>query len=80
MDFNARVYPFQESKSILQNVVGVVLIPLSTMLEVKLTGALNQPKWAFVIGPTNFFRSLSQPAKAETGDGSGAGSSPSLKR
>jgi hypothetical protein len=31
------------------------------MLEVKLTGPLDKPKWAFVIGPTNFFRSLSQP-------------------
>ena len=63
MDFNARVYPFQESKSLLQNVVGVVLTPLSTALEVKLTGPLNQPSWAFVIGPTNFLRSLTQPSK-----------------
>jgi hypothetical protein len=34
-------------------------------LEVKLTGPLNQPKWAFVIGPTNFLRSLNQPAPAQ---------------
>lgn len=61
LDFNARVYPFLESKSLLQNVVGAVLTPLSTMLEVKLTGALDDPKWAFVMGPTNLFRSLSQP-------------------
>jgi hypothetical protein len=80
MDFNARVYPFQESKSILQNVVGVVLLPLSTMLEVKLTGPLNQPKWAFVIGPTNFFRSLSQPAKVEGEAASGGDPSTYLKR
>lgn len=59
LDFNARVYPFQESKSLL-SVVGAVLTPLSTMLEVKLTGPLDKPKWAFVIGPTNFFRSLNQ--------------------
>lgn len=63
MDFNARVYPFQESKSLFQNVVGVVLLPLSTALEVKLTGPLAQPKWAFVIGPTNFLRNLTQPGK-----------------
>jgi hypothetical protein len=80
MDFNARVYPFQESKSILQNMVGVVLLPLSTMLEVKLTGGLQQPKWAFVIGPTNFFRSLTQPSK--TGERSDVEGEPSayLKR
>ncbi len=62
LDFNARVYPFQESKSLLQNVVGAVLTPLSTMLEVKLTGALDDPRWAFVIGPTNLLRSLGEPS------------------
>ena len=66
MDFNARVYPFQESKSIIQTMVGAMLTPLSTVLEVKLTGPLKQPRWAFVIGPTNFFRSLSQSGKAAT--------------
>ncbi|HTO04016.1 MAG TPA: AsmA-like C-terminal region-containing protein [Opitutus sp.] len=66
MDFNARVYPFQESKSIIQTMVGAMLTPLSTVLEVKLTGPLKQPRWAFVIGPTNFFRSLSQSGKVET--------------
>jgi hypothetical protein len=60
LDFNARVYPFQESKSLFQNVVGAVLTPFSAVFEVKLTGALDQPNWAFVIGPTNFFRSLTQ--------------------
>lgn len=59
LDFNARVYPFQQSRSLL-SVVGVVLAPLSTALEVKLTGPLDQPNWAFVIGPTNLFRSLSE--------------------
>ena len=63
LDFNARVYPFQESKSLL-SVVGAVLSPLSTALEVKLTGPLGQPKWAFVIGPTNLLRSLTQPVPA----------------
>ncbi|HVU22761.1 MAG TPA: AsmA-like C-terminal region-containing protein [Opitutus sp.] len=61
LDFNARVYPFQESKSLL-SVVGAVLAPISTALEVKLTGPLAQPNWAFVIGPTNLLRSLAQPA------------------
>lgn len=60
LDFNARIYPFQESKFILKTVVGAVLTPLSTVLEVKLTGDLAKPKWAFVIGPTNILRNLSQ--------------------
>ncbi|QYM80045.1 DUF3971 domain-containing protein [Horticoccus luteus] len=58
LDFNARVYPFQESKLFLQSLMGAVLTPLSTVLEVKLTGNLAKPAWAFVMGPTNFFRNL----------------------
>lgn len=58
LDFNARIFPFQESKFILKSVVGAVLTPFSNVLEVKLTGDLGNPAWSFVIGPTNFFRSL----------------------
>lgn len=61
LDFNARVYPFSESKFILKSVVGAVLTPLSTILEVKLGGSLDNPSWAFVIGPTNFLRSIFAP-------------------
>jgi hypothetical protein len=60
LDFNARVYPFQESKFILKSLIGAVLTPLSTVLEVKLTGKLDKPSWAFVIGPTNILRNLIQ--------------------
>ncbi|MBP9914478.1 MAG: hypothetical protein KBF26_13845, partial [Opitutaceae bacterium] len=58
LDFYARVYPFQESRFILKSVMGAVLTPLSNILEVKLGGSLEKPSWAFVIGPTNFLRSL----------------------
>ena len=58
LDFNARIFPFQESKFILKSVMGAVLTPFSNVLEVKLTGDLGKPSWAFVIGPTNFFRNL----------------------
>lgn len=64
LDFNARVYPFEESKGLLQSIVGAMLTPFSAALEVRLTGALDQPKWAFVIGPTNLFNSLSGPESA----------------
>ncbi|HTB79382.1 MAG TPA: AsmA-like C-terminal region-containing protein [Opitutaceae bacterium] len=61
LDFNAKVYPFQESKFPLTNIVGLVLTPVSAALEVKLTGTLDKPAWAFVFGPTNFIRKLTQP-------------------
>ncbi|MCF7688621.1 MAG: AsmA-like C-terminal region-containing protein [Cephaloticoccus sp.] len=60
LDFNARIYPFHESKFILKSFMGALLTPLSNVLEVKLTGELDNPNWSFVIGPTNFLRSLIQ--------------------
>lgn len=66
LDFNARIFPFQESKFILKSVFGAMLAPFSNALEVKLTGNLSNPDWSFVIGPTNFFRNLiSKPEELE---------------
>ena len=42
LNFNAKVFPFQESGNVLKSVVGAVLAPLSTVLEVKLTGTLEK--------------------------------------
>lgn len=58
LEFNAKIFPFQESENLIKTVVGAVLTPLSNAFEVKLTGSLAKPQWAFVIGPTNFLRSL----------------------
>jgi hypothetical protein len=58
LDFNAKILPFQESANLLKSVVGVVLSPLSTVLEVKLTGSPQKPQWSFARGPTNLLRSL----------------------
>ncbi len=58
LDFKAKIFPFQESTGLLKSVVSAVLTPLSNIFEVKLTGTLDKPEWAFVVGPTNFLRSL----------------------
>ncbi|WP_414659992.1 AsmA-like C-terminal region-containing protein [Horticoccus sp. 23ND18S-11] len=58
LDFNAKIFPFQESESLLKTVVGAVLSPLSNAFEVKLKGSLEKPDWTFVRGPTNFLRAL----------------------
>lgn len=58
LEFFAKVFPFEESGNVLKTVVGAVLSPISNVLEVKLTGTLDQPDWAFVIGPTNLIRTL----------------------
>lgn len=58
LEFNAKIFPFQESDNLLKTVVGAVLTPLSNAFEVKLSGTFTKPQWAFVMGPTNFLRSL----------------------
>jgi hypothetical protein len=64
LDFKARVNPFQESTFLPAALLGAVLSPFSSVLEVKLTGQLDKPTWAFVNGPTNFLRNLSKPQHA----------------
>ena len=58
LDFNAKLFPFQESENLFKSVVGAVLSPLSNVFEVKLSGSLEKPEWALLLGPTNFLRSL----------------------
>jgi hypothetical protein len=58
LNFNAKLFPFGESKFIPQLIIGAVLSPLSQFLEVHLTGSLDKPSWEFVRGPRNFLRSL----------------------
>jgi len=48
LDFRARVNPFGESKFILKSIVGLMLSPVSNVLEVRLTGPLDKPHWSFL--------------------------------
>ena len=66
LDFKAKVFPFQESQSLLKSVVGAVLTPFSNIFEVKLSGTLDKPDWSFVASPTNFLRSLAPADTAPT--------------
>ncbi len=66
LDFNARVFPLKESKFIFADALGALLTPLSDVLELKLTGPLAKPSWAFAFGPTSFLRALTRPANGPT--------------
>lgn len=57
LDFQAKIFPFQESENLIKTVVGAVLTPLSNVFEVKLTGTLEKPNWAVTLNPTNLFNS-----------------------
>ncbi len=61
LDFNARIYPLQESKFVVADALGALLTPLSNVLELKLTGPLGKPSWAFAFGPTSLLRALTRP-------------------
>ncbi len=54
LDFNTKVRPFEGGEGLLD----AVFSPLSSVLEVKLTGELADPAWTFVYGPTNLLRNL----------------------
>ncbi len=45
LDFKAKIFPFQESGSLIKSVVGVVLTPFSNVFEVQLSGTLEKPTW-----------------------------------
>ena len=54
LNFGAKIRPFEGRR----NLLNTVLTPLTHVFEVKLTGRIDDPDWAFVYGPTNFLRSL----------------------
>ena len=63
LDFNAKIYPFQESEALLKSFVGAMLTPFSNAFEVKLTGQLEKPEWRFAMGPASFLRNLTPAAQ-----------------
>jgi hypothetical protein len=63
LDFNAKIFPFQESGNLIKTVVGAVLTPLSSVFEVKLAGSLEKPQWGLALGPGNLLRARAPDAK-----------------
>jgi hypothetical protein len=57
-NLTAKVYPLSESKNILGKGLGFLLVPVTHLTELKLTGSLDAPKWRFSYGPTSFLRAL----------------------
>jgi hypothetical protein len=55
LDFSATIYPFMESKSLLQ-VFNAISAPLSAMFRVRLTGSIDNPSWRLAYSPLNLLR------------------------
>jgi hypothetical protein len=51
LDFAAKFRPYEENRNLLTGVIGLVVNPISSFFELKLTGTLANPKWSMVIGP-----------------------------
>ena len=50
LEFSTTIYPFRESPMLPLTILGFALEPFSKVLEVRLSGTLEKPKWAFAAG------------------------------
>jgi hypothetical protein len=50
LDFTAKLKPYQESHNPIANVVGIVIDPIASIFELKLTGPLSKPSWSVSLG------------------------------
>jgi len=69
LDMKAKLFPFEESNGLFGTAVGLVFSPFSQALELRLTGPLDKPSWAFVFGPTSMLRTLTGNEKGESAPG-----------
>lgn len=53
LDFTARLKPFLESSNPLKVAVGIVVSPIVSILELKLTGQVSKPNWSLAVGPSS---------------------------
>jgi hypothetical protein len=67
LDFSATIYPFMESKSILQ-LFNAISAPLSAIFRVRLTGSIDKPSWGLAYSPLNLLRvGEAKPGAADKG-------------
>jgi hypothetical protein len=50
LDFTARLKPYEENRNLITGVIGLVMNPLTSILELKLTGPVSKPDWSIVVG------------------------------
>jgi hypothetical protein len=50
LDFTAKFRPFEENRNILTAALGIVIKPITSILELKLTGPISKPEWSVTVG------------------------------
>jgi hypothetical protein len=50
LDFTARLKPYEENRNLITGVIGLVINPITSILELKLTGPIGNPDWSIFVG------------------------------
>jgi hypothetical protein len=50
LDFTARLKPYEDNRNLITGVIGLVINPLTSILELKLTGPIGNPDWSIFVG------------------------------
>jgi hypothetical protein len=50
LDFTARLKPYDDNRNLITGVIGLVMNPLTSILELKLTGPMGNPNWSIFVG------------------------------
>jgi hypothetical protein len=53
LDFNARFKPYEENRNLLTGVIGIVINPITSILELQLTGPISKPNWSIMVGSSS---------------------------
>jgi len=53
LDFTAKFKPFEESRTLLTAAIGLVVNPITSILELKLNGSVGKPNWSIMVGPSD---------------------------
>ncbi|MEO6996398.1 MAG: AsmA-like C-terminal region-containing protein [Lacunisphaera sp.] len=65
LDFTAKFKPFEENRNLFTAAIGIVITPITSILELKLTGPLSNPHWSVDLGSLGP-RPDNSPPKAST--------------
>ena len=58
LDFSARLRPYEEGRNLFTAAIGIVLNPLTSILELRLTGPIQKPNWSISFGSSGSSREL----------------------
>ncbi len=50
LDFTAKLRPYEENRNLLTATINTLIKPITSILELKLTGPLTKPDWSIVVG------------------------------